>query len=113
MAQPLAPLAHALNTVVGVFAPRAAAPPPAEQAAAKSADWAVQFATPKTDAQAAKDASRLNAKYAGTLNGAKILVEKTKANGETVYALRASGLTKAEAAVLCERVKGRDCTLAK
>ena len=110
MAQPLAPLAHALNTVVGVFAPRASAPPPAEQAAA---NWAVQFAAPKTDAQAAKDASRLNAKYAGALNGTKILVEKTRANGETVYALRASGLTKAEAASLCERVKGRDCALAK
>jgi hypothetical protein len=31
----------------------------------------------------------------------------------TVYALRVTGLSKAEAAALCERLKGRDCFIAK
>ena len=114
LTRPLAPLQHAFKTVLGVFAPAAPAPRPAEQAAAaQSGGWAVQFAAPKTEAQASSDASRLNTKYAAALNGAKIRVQKTEANGGTVYALRASGLTRADAAALCERVKGRDCSLAK
>ena len=56
---------------------------------------------------------RLNAKYAPALNGATIGVHKTLLNGETIYALRVAGLSKAEAAALCARVKGRDCFLAK
>ena len=114
LARPLAPLQHAFNTVVGSLAPAASAPRPVEPAAsARSDDWAVQFAAPKTESQATNDASRLNAKYAAALNGAKISVLKTQANGGIVYALRASGLTRAEAAALCERVKGRDCSIAK
>ncbi len=114
LTRPLAPLQHAFKTVLGVFAPAAPAPRPAEQAAAaQSGGWAVQFAAPKTEAQASSDASRLNTKYAAALNGAKIRVQKTEANGGTVYALRASGLTRADAAALCERAKGRDCSLAK
>jgi SPOR domain len=112
LAQPLAPLAHAFNTVAGAFgrgAPQTVAPP----APSGSDDWAVQFAAPKSEAQAATEASRLNARYARALHGAKISVQKTKANGETVYALRASGLTRAGAAALCERAKGRDCSLTK
>ena len=57
------------------------------------------------------DARRLNAKYAPALDGATIGVQKTALNGDTVYALRVGGLSKAEAAALCERVKGHDCIL--
>ena len=46
-------------------------------------------------------------------NGATISVNKTLVKGETIYALRVAGLSKAEAAALCERVEGRDCFLAK
>ncbi len=115
LSQPLAPLAHAINTVAGVFGRSAPAQRPVELIAvsAQSSDWAVQFDTPKSEAQARSEASRLSAKYAGSLNGAKISVQKTQANGETIYALRASGLSKAEAAVLCDRVNGHDCSLAK
>jgi len=114
-AQPTAPLAHAFSTIVGALgAPVASAPQPADQtAASKSGDWAVQFAAPKSEAEAKIDVARLNAKYAPALNGATIGVDKTLVNGETVYALRAAGLSKAEAAALCERVKGRDCSIAK
>jgi hypothetical protein len=80
---------------------------------AKTSGWAIQFAAPKSEAEAEAAAARLNAKYAGALNGATIAVHKTEANGETTYALRAAGLSKADAAALCERVKGRDCSTVK
>ena len=114
LTQPLAPLAHAFNTVAGALGRGApTAQPAAQPAPSRSDEWAVQFAAPKSAAQAATEAARLNARYGRALNGAMIGVHKTQANGETVYALRASGLTKAEAAVLCDRVKGHDCSIAK
>jgi hypothetical protein len=38
---------------------------------------------------------------------------KTQVNGETIYALRVTRLSKADATALCVRVKGRDCPLDK
>jgi len=94
--------------------PAASAPQPVDQTAAhKSGDWAIQFATQKSEAQAKVNVARLNAKYAATLNGAKIGVNKTLADGESIYALRVTSLSKADAAALCERLKGRDCLIAQ
>lgn len=84
-----------------------------DQTASKSGDWAIQFAAPKSEAEAEATAARLNAKYAPALNGATIGVHKTQVNGETIYALRVAGLSKADAAALCVRVKGRDCSITK
>jgi hypothetical protein len=94
--------------------PAASAPQPVDQTAAhKSGDWAIQFAAQKSEAEAKVNVARFNAKYAAALNGATIGVNKTLVNGETIYALRVTGLSKAEAAALCERLKGRDCFIAK
>ena len=68
---------------------------------------------PKSEVEAAVAAARLNAKYAPALNGATIGVRKTEVNGETIYALRVAGLSKADAIALCVRVKGRDCSIIK
>ena len=59
--------------------------------------------------------SRLNAKYASALNGSSIGVHKAIVNGETIYRLRVAGLSKADAAALCARLKGDggDCFIAK
>jgi hypothetical protein len=76
-------------------------------------DWAIQFAAPKSEAEAKVAAARLNAKYAPALSGATIGVHKTEVNGETTYVLRVAGLSKVDATALCVRVKGRDCTIAK
>jgi hypothetical protein len=81
--------------------------------AAKAGDWALQFAAPKSEAEAETAAQRLNAKYASALNGAMIGVHKTQVDGGTIYTLRVPGLSKAEAAALCVRLKGRDCNIAK
>jgi hypothetical protein len=83
-----------------------------DQSASKG-DWAIQFAAPKSEAEAKVAAARLNAKYAPALNGATIGVHKAQVNGETTYALRVAGLSKADATGLCVRVKGRDCSIAK
>jgi hypothetical protein len=83
-----------------------------DQTASKG-DWAIQFAAPKSEAEGRVVAARLNAKYAPALNGATIGVHKTQVNGETTYALRVAGLSKADATALCVRVKGRNCSIAK
>ena len=113
--QPVNPLSHAFGYVVGALGvPAASAPKPVDQTAApKSGDWAIQFAAKKSEAEAKVNVARFNAKYAAALNGATIGVNKTLVNGETIYALRVTGLSKAEAAALCERLKGRDCFIAK
>jgi hypothetical protein len=79
------------------------------------AGWAVQLAAPKSETEAKSDVARLNAKYASVLNGAAIGVHKAQVNGATVYRLRVVGLSKADAAALCGRVKGGggDCFIAK
>jgi hypothetical protein len=107
--------ANAFGYIVGALrVPAASAPQPVDQTAAhKSGDWAIQFATQKSEAQAKVNVARLNAKYAATLNGAKIGVNKTLADGESIYALRVTSLSKADAAALCERLKGRDCLIAQ
>jgi SPOR domain len=113
--KPVDPLSHAFSYIVGALGvPAASAPQPVDQTAAhKSGDWAIQFAAQKSEAEAKVNVARLNAKYAAALNGATIGVNKTLVNGETTYALRVTGLSRAEAAALCERLKGRDCFIAK
>jgi hypothetical protein len=106
--EPVNPMAHVLGARTGVLGPSAV-----EQTATKSGDWAIQFAAPKSEAEAKVAATRLNAKYAPALNGATIGVHKTQVNGETIYALRVAGLSKADATALCVRVKGRDCSNTK
>jgi hypothetical protein len=103
--EPVNPMTRVLGAVLEASA--------VDQTASKSGDWAIQFAAPKSEAEAEATAARLNAKYAPALNGATIGVHKTQVNGETIYALRVAGLSKADAAALCVRVKGRDCSITK
>ena len=88
---------------------------PDSTAATKPTSWAVQLAAPKSEAEAKTDIERLNAKYASALNGSAIGLQKAVVNGDTVYRLRVVGLSKADAAALCARLKGDggNCFLAK
>lgn len=101
-------------------------PPPAAEAAATDApaasepasgggDWAVQFAAPRSEADAQSAISRLKSKYSDALAGADIGVRKADVKGETIYRVRASGLSKADAAALCAKLKasGGDCFIAR
>ena len=113
--QPVAPLSHASSYIVGALrVPAGSAPQPVDRTAAyKSGDWGIQLGAQKSEAQAKAKAARLNTKYAATLNGATIGVNKTLVNGETIYALRVAGLSKADASALCVRLTGHDCLTAK
>ena len=101
--EPVNPWTHAFGALAGALL----APAADERA------WAVQFAAPKSEAEAEAAAARLNAKYDPALHGATIGVHKTLVHGETIYALRVAGLSKEEAAALCVRVRGRDCSIVK
>ena len=106
--EPINPMTHVFGGRTGVLGPSAV-----DQTATKLGDWAIQFAEPKSEVEAEAAAARLSAKYAPALNGATIGVRKTQVNGETIYALRVAGLSKADAMALCVRVKGRDCSIIK
>jgi SPOR domain len=84
-------------------------------AATASSGWAVQLAAPKSEAEANSVMARLNSKYGADLNGSPIGVHKAVVNGQTIYRLRVVGLTKADAAALCARLKGDggECFIAK
>ena len=92
-----------------------AQPPVDATAATTSGGWSVQLAAPKSEAEAQSTLTRLNSKYSAELNGSAIGVHKAEVNGETVYRLRVVGLTKADAAALCARLKGEggQCFIAK
>jgi hypothetical protein len=93
----------------------AIAPPVDATAATTSGGWSVQLAAPKSEAEAKSTASKLTSKYGAELNGSAIGVHKAEVNGETIYRLRVSGLTKADAAAMCARLKGDggQCFIAK
>jgi len=84
-------------------------------AATTSGGWAVQLAAPRSEAEAKSTAAKLSAKYESALNGSAIGVHKAVVNGDTIYRLRVGGLSKADAAALCARLKGDggDCFIAK
>ena len=93
----------------------AIAPPVDATAATTSGGWSVQLAAPKSEAEAKSDVARLTSKYSAELNGSPIGVHKAEIKGETIYRLRVSGLTKADAAAMCARLKGEggQCFIAK
>ena len=93
----------------------AIAPPVDATAATTSGGWSVQLAAPKSEAEAKSTAAKLTSKYSAELNGSAIGVHKAEVNGDTIYRLRVSGLTKADAAAMCARLKGEggQCFIAK
>jgi len=78
----------------------------AEPAATTSGGWAVQLAAPRSEEEAKSVVAKLNEKYASALGGSALGVHKATSKGDTVYRVRVTGLSKADAAALCARVKG-------
>ena len=113
--EPANPLARAFGELGALAAPATSTRQPVESTPATSSGWAVQLAASKSETEAKSDAARLNARYASALNGAAISVHKARANVATGYRLRVVGLSKADAAALCARLKGHgaDCFILK
>ncbi|MBV9289274.1 MAG: SPOR domain-containing protein [Hyphomicrobiales bacterium] len=108
--------AKAAKTRLAAAEPAApAAPAEPVDAAAASGGWAVQLAAPRSEAEAKSEIVRLNEKYAKELNGSTIGMQKAVVKGATIYRLRVVGLSKADAATLCARLKGNGgaCFIAK
>jgi len=74
----------------------------------------VQLAAPHSEADAQSAIQRLQTKYGSELGDRELGVKKAEVNGESIYRVRASGLSKAEASALCQKLKaaGGDCFLA-
>jgi hypothetical protein len=102
--QPINPLLRAIGNVFGARAS------PAQQSIdptpTGSTGWAVQLAASKSEYEAKNDLKRFNDRYASALSGSTIRLHKARIDGETVYRLRAVGLSNADATALCERLKG-------
>lgn len=91
---------------------------PAAQAPASESSgggWAVQFAAPRSEADAQSAITRLKSKYADALGATELNVRKADVKGETIYRVRSGGLSKADAAALCSKLKasGGDCFIAR
>ena len=88
---------------------------PAVAPAATGGDWAVQLAAPRSEADAQSAIQKLQTKYSSALGDNELGVRKAEVNGDTIYRVRASGLSKASAQSLCQKLKsdGGDCFVAK
>jgi hypothetical protein len=95
--------------------PAAPAAEAGNEPAPTSGGWAVQLAAPRSEAEARGVVSKLNEKYASALGGSALGVHKATVNGDTIYRVRVTGLSKADAASLCARIKGDggQCFVAK
>jgi cell division protein FtsN len=113
---PVAPAPTPAPIVTAAAEPAAPAEAPAAAAAATSSgDWSVQLAAPRSEGEAQSTIARLKSKYGSALGDSELGVHKANVNGETVYRVRVSGMSKADAAALCGKVKasGGECFLAK
>jgi cell division septation protein DedD len=88
---------------------------PKFETASAGGGWAVQLAGAHSESEAQATLSRLQNKYSGDLGSASLAVHKAEVNGETVYRVRAGGLSKADAHSLCSKLKasGGDCFVAR
>jgi hypothetical protein len=88
---------------------------PKFETAAAGGGWAVQLAGAHSESEAQATLSRLQNKYSGDLGSASLAVHKAEVNGDTVYRVRAGGLSKADAHSLCSKLKasGGDCFVAR
>ena len=96
-------------------APAAPADAAASEPAAAGGGWAVQFAAPRSQADAQNVIARLKSKYAAALGDADLAVREAEVKGETIYRVRADGLSREDASSLCAKVRARggDCFIAK
>ena len=86
-----------------------------ETSAATGGGFAVQLAAPGSEADAKAAASRFAKKFADALGGRHLGFHKAESNGKSVYRVRVSSLSRADAVSLCEKLKadGGSCFIAK
>jgi SPOR domain len=83
----------------------AAADPVATATTTGSGSYSVQLAAPPTDKEAQNAAAHLQNKYASQLGGMQPTIHQADVNGHTIYRVRLSGMAKADAVTLCQKLK--------
>ncbi len=75
----------------------------------------MQLAAPKSESEAKALIKRLQSRFADALGGTALGMRKAERHGEPIYRVRALGLSKADAAAMCAKIKaaGGDCYVAK
>jgi hypothetical protein len=101
--------------IVTASAPIAPAAVTAPAAAEGGGGWAVQLAAPRSEADAHSAVTKLKSKYADALGDSALSIHQADVKGETIYRVRVSGLSRADAGALCSKLKagGGDCFIAK
>jgi hypothetical protein len=84
-------------------------------AASGGGAYAVQLAAPPSEKEAEGLSTRLQAKYASELAGMTPTIHQADSNGKSIYRVRVSGLSKADAVSMCQKLKasGGACFVAK
>ena len=67
--------------------------------------YAVELAAPASEQAARREEARLRSRYASELGGRQPMVRETEMHGRKAYQLRVGGLSKADAAALCGRLR--------
>jgi hypothetical protein len=82
---------------------------------APSGGWAVQLAAPRTEEEARSAITRLQGKYGDDLGSTPLGIHKAEVKGETIYRVRAGGLSKSAALAMCSKLKanGGDCFVSR
>jgi SPOR domain len=83
----------------------AAADPVATSTTGGGGSYAVQLAAPGTEQEAQNASNRLQAKYSAQLGGLRPAVHPASVNGRSIYRVRISDLSKADAVSLCLKLK--------
>ncbi len=100
-AQPATQVAAADPVATSTTTASAAATPAAKADGA----YAVQLAAPGSEQEAQSMSTRLQAKYTSELDGLQPTIHQADVNGRSIYRVRVSGLSKADAVALCVKLK--------
>ena len=100
-AQPATQVAAADPVATSTTTASAAATPTAKADGA----YAVQLAAPGSEQEAQSMSTRLQAKYTSELDGLQPTIHQADVNGRSIYRVRVSGLSKADAVALCVKLK--------
>jgi sporulation related protein len=74
-------------------------------AASSGGGYAVQLAAPPSQKEAEGVSARLQAKYSAELAGMAPTIHQADSNGKSIWRVRLSGMSKAEAVSLCQKLK--------
>jgi cell division protein FtsN len=101
-AEPATQVAAADPVATPAATASAAAPAPTVKG---DGSYAVQLGAPGSEQEAQSMSTRLQSKYTTQLDGMQPSIHQADVNGRSIYRVRVSGLSKADAVALCLKLK--------